>query len=276
MNALLIALIVLTSLTLITLAWVVIGLLVALRQTLPELRRQVGDLNAKMDTLKQQALQVMEETVHTLQSATHTLQQAERTMREAAETMENLHIITDNIRHKLEVADAIGAKVRRLPERTARLLGRLVHQGFKLGGQLVSSQIEKRLQGKRLTVYESARGLESHAEPARTSESAAHIEQAVHGQDARATAIHGQDARATAQSLGVLPEHGSEDAVAPAVGADSPVRATSEEHADMTVRATSEERTDTTVRATDANSATQTAEGVPTGETSPHTTHKEG
>lgn len=254
MNALLIALIVLTSLTLIALAWVVIGLLAVIRHTLPEIRRQVNDLNAQMTELKQQAVHVMGETVLTLQNATNALQQAERTMREAAETMENLHIITDNIRHKLEVVDAIGAKVRRLPERTARLLGRLVHQGFKLGGQLVSSQVEKRLQGKRLTVYESARGLESHAEPVRISESAAHTEQTVHG----------QDARATAQGLGVLPEHGGESAVAPAVGTDNPVRATSEEH------------TDTAVRATDANSAPQAAEGILIGETPPHTTHKEG
>lgn len=242
MNALLIALIVLTSLTLIALAWVMIGILVALRQTLPELRRRVSDLNAKVDALQRQALQVMEETVHTLQSATHTLQQAERTMREAAETMENLHLITDNIRHKLEVADAIGAKVRRLPERTARLLGWLVHQGFKLGGQLVSSQIEKRLQGKRLTVYESARGIEPHAEPNRISDNTAYTEQAVRE----------QGAHATAQSVDTSLGHGGETIVAPAAEPDSPARAA------------------------DANSALQAAESVPIGETPPHITHKEG
>ncbi|MCS7301268.1 MAG: hypothetical protein NZ556_06925, partial [Fimbriimonadales bacterium] len=156
-NALLLTLITLMSLTLLVLAWAVIALLLVARRELPKLQRQMGEINGRV-------AKVLDELVPTVQHTTLTLKEAERALREAAETIENLHIVSDNIRHKLEVADAVGAKVRRLPERTARLLGRLVHHGFKLGGQLLSAQIEKRLQGRRATVYDTPRGLGSPAQ----------------------------------------------------------------------------------------------------------------
>jgi len=155
-DTLLMILIGLMSLTLLVLAWAVIGLLVVAKRELPKLQRQVSDINGRV-------VQVLDEVIPTLQGATHTLKEAERALHEAAETIENLHIVSDNIRHKLEVADAIGARVRRLPERTARVLGRLMHQGFKLGGRMLSQQLEKRLQGRRATVYDDATPI--HAAP---------------------------------------------------------------------------------------------------------------
>lgn len=148
-DTLLMILIGLMSLTLLVLAWAVIGLLLVAKRELPKLQRQVNEINGRV-------VQVLDEVIPTLQGATHTLKEAERALHEAAETIENIHIVSDNLRHKLEVADAVGAKVRRLPERTARMLGRLMHQGFKLGGRLVSQQLEKRLQGRRTTVYDGA------------------------------------------------------------------------------------------------------------------------
>lgn len=149
-ETLLMILIGLMSLTLLVLAWAVIGLLVVAKRELPKLRRQVSDINGRV-------VQVLDEVIPTIQGATHTLKEAERALHEAAETIENLHIVSDNIRHKLEVADTIGARVRRLPERTARMLGRLMHYGFKLGGQLVSQQLEKRQQARRrVSVYDGA------------------------------------------------------------------------------------------------------------------------
>ncbi len=153
-DALLMILIVLMSLTLLVLAWVVIGLLLVARCELPKLQRQMSEMNGRV-------AQLLDELVPTVQHTTLALKEAERALHEAAETIENLHIVSDNIRHKLEVADAVGAKVRRLPEKTARFLGRVMHQGFKLGGQLISSQLEKRLQPKRATVYDGARGLDT-------------------------------------------------------------------------------------------------------------------
>jgi len=132
------------------LAWAVIGLLVVAKRELPKLQRQVSDINGRV-------ARVLDEVIPTLQGATHTLKEAERALHEAAETIENLHIVSDNIRHKLEVADAVGARVRRLPERTARVLGRLMHQGFKLGGRMLSQQLEKRQQARRrASVYDGA------------------------------------------------------------------------------------------------------------------------
>jgi len=148
-DTLLMILIGLMSLTLLALAWAMIGLLVVVKRELPKLRQQVSEVNGRV-------VRVLDEMIPTLQGATHTLQEAQRALHEAAETIENLHIVSDNIRHKLEVADAVGAKVRRLPERTARLLGRLMHQGFKLGGRMLSQQLEKRLQARRATVYDGA------------------------------------------------------------------------------------------------------------------------
>jgi uncharacterized protein YoxC len=148
-DTLLMILIGLMSLTLLALAWAVIGLLVVAKREVPKLRQQVSEVNGRV-------VRVLDELIPTLQGATHTLQEAQRALHEAAETIENLHIVSDNIRHKLEVADAVGAKVRRLPERTARVLGRLMHQGFKLGGRILSQQLEKRLQGRRATVYDGA------------------------------------------------------------------------------------------------------------------------
>jgi len=149
-DTLLMILIGLMSLTLLALAWATIGLLVVAKRELPKLQRQVSDINGRV-------ARVLDEVIPTLQGATHTLKEAERALHEAAETIENLHIVSDNIRHKLEVADAVGARVRRLPERTARVLGRLMHQGFKLGGRLVSQQLEKRHHARRrASVYDSA------------------------------------------------------------------------------------------------------------------------
>ncbi|MCX7992576.1 MAG: hypothetical protein N2651_02780 [Fimbriimonadales bacterium] len=151
-DVLLLILIALMSVTLLVLAWAVIGLLIVAKRELPKLQQQVNEINGRV-------VQVLDELVPTLHGATLTLKEAERALHEAAETVENLHIVSDNIRHKLEVADAVGAKVRRLPEKTARFLGRLMHQGFKLGGQILSAQIEKRLTGKRATVYDGVQGL---------------------------------------------------------------------------------------------------------------------
>ena len=147
-DTLLMILIGLMSLTLLVLAWAVIGLSVVAKRELPKLRQQVQEVNGRV-------VRVLDEVIPTLQGATHTLKEAERALHEAAETIENLHIVSDNIRHKLEVADAVGARVRRLPERTARMLGRLMHQGFKLGGRMLSQQLEKRQQARRrASVYD--------------------------------------------------------------------------------------------------------------------------
>ena len=148
-DTLLMVLIALMSLTLLALAWAVIGLLVVAKRELPKLQRQMSELQGRV-------AQVLDELIPTVQHTTLTLKEAERALHEAAETIENLHIVSDNIRHKLEVADAVGAKVRRLPEKTARWLGRLMHQGFQLGGRLISNQIEKRSQPKRPTIYDGA------------------------------------------------------------------------------------------------------------------------
>jgi uncharacterized protein YoxC len=149
-DTLLMILIGLMSLTLLVLAWAVIGLSVVAKRELPKLRQQVQEVNGRV-------VRVLDEVIPTLQGATHTLKEAERALHEAAETIENLHIVSDNIRHKLEVADAVGARVRRLPERTARVLGRLMHQGFKLGGRMLSQQLEKRQQARRrVSVYDGA------------------------------------------------------------------------------------------------------------------------
>lgn len=144
---LLMILIGLMSLTLLVLSWAVIGLLVVAKREIPKLQRQTARL--------------LDEVIPTIKHTTLTLQEAERAMREAAETLENFHIVSDNIRHKLEAADAVGAKLRRVPEKTARLLGRLIHHGFKLGGRVVSQQVEKRLSAQRATVYDGASGLDT-------------------------------------------------------------------------------------------------------------------
>lgn len=158
-ETLLMILIGLMSLTLLALAWAVIGLLIVAKRELPKLQRQVSDINGRV-------VQVLEEVIPTIQGATHTLKEAERALHEAAETIENLHIVSDNIRHKLEVADSVGARVRRLPERTARALGRLMHQGFRLGGQLVSQQLEKRQQARRrATIYDGATPVQAPPSP---------------------------------------------------------------------------------------------------------------
>lgn len=250
-DALLMILIVLMSLTLLVLAWAVIGLLVVARRELPKLQKQVSDLNGRV-------LQVLDEVIPTVQHTTLALKEAERALHEAAETIENLHIVSDNIRHKLEVADAVGAKVRRLPEKTARFLGRLMHQGFKLGGQLISSQLEKRLQPKRATVYEGARGLgvpPKQADALPDSGLGVSPKQEATASSGNVVSGTGGDARATeGRGLGVSPK---QDAVAS--GGDAAISAGS---------------TGGDARATSENSAPFEAESVPTGEatTTPHTT----
>ncbi len=134
-DTLLLILIVLMALTLLVLCWATIALLVQARKELPVLRRRVDELNGRLG-------RVLEETVPALQTTTQALQEAHRALREAAETIENLHIVTDNIRHKLEVADEVAGKVRRVPEKAARLLGKLMNQAFKLGGQLLLQRLQ--------------------------------------------------------------------------------------------------------------------------------------
>jgi len=127
-DTLLMVLIALMALTLLILSWAVIALLVQARRELPVLRQRVDELNGRL-------ARVLEETVPVLQT-TH------RTLEEVAETMENLHIVSDNIRHKLEVADEVAGKMRRVPEKAARALGRLMHYAFKLGGQLILQRLQ--------------------------------------------------------------------------------------------------------------------------------------
>jgi hypothetical protein len=136
-DTLLLILIGLMSLTLLTLSWATIALLMQARKELPVLRQRVDELNMRLG-------RVLEETVPALQTTTQALQEAHRALHEAAETMENLHIVSDNIRHKLEVADEVAGKVRRVPEKAARVLGRLMHYAFKLGGQLLLQRLQGR------------------------------------------------------------------------------------------------------------------------------------
>ncbi len=146
-DTLLIILIVLMVITLGALCWSMIALAVVLRQQVPQIRQRVDDLHLRL-------AQVLEETIPTLRGTAKTLDEAQRTLHELAETAENLHYVSDNLRHKLEVADQIGAKVRRLPEKTARLLGRILHTSIQFGGQVLLRQIEKRRRPSRPTVYE--------------------------------------------------------------------------------------------------------------------------
>ena len=281
-DALLMILIVLMSLTLLVLAWAVIGLLVVARRELPKLQKQVSDLNGRV-------LQVLDEVIPTVQHTTLALKEAERALHEAAETIENLHIVSDNIRHKLEVADAVGAKVRRLPEKTARFLGRLMHQGFKLGGQLISSQLEKRLQPKRATVYEGARGLgvlPKQADALPDSGLGVSPKQEATASSGNVVSGTGGDARATeGRGLGVSPKQeatASSGNVVSGTGGDarategrglgvSPKQDAVASGGDAAISAGS---TGGDARATSENSAPFEAESVPTGEatTTPHTT----
>ncbi|MCX7925508.1 MAG: hypothetical protein N2554_06840 [Fimbriimonadales bacterium] len=210
---LLMILIGLMSLTLLTLAWAVIALLVVAKRELPKLQRQVSELNGRF-------AQLLDELIPTVQQTTLALKEAHRALHEAAETIENVHIVSDNIRHKLEVADAVGAKVRRLPEKAARLLGRLMHQGFKLGGQLLSAQIEKRLQSRRATVYDGARGLDSPVQ-AETHGGLGVPPKQERGLDTPVQAD-------THSGLGVPPKQDGEDAVVLTGSAGGDARATGE------------------------------------------------
>lgn len=237
-DTLLIVLIVLMSLTLLGLAWGTIALLLVARYTLPAIRREVNEVKAQVNTLNQRALQVLDELIPAVQHTTLALKEAERALHEAAETIENLHIVSDNVRHKLEVADEIGAKVRRLPEKAARLLGKLMHQGFKLGGRLISHPIERRLQPKRATVY-NARSPEVSVQPPLPGDSGS----------AAALEAHPADGEPTAAANAGISRHGG---------------ASTEISPDRDIRAPSED------------SAPPEAERVPTGEATTHTTHKEG
>jgi hypothetical protein len=66
-DTLLMILIGLMSLTLLVLAWAMIGLLVVVKRELPKLRQQVSDINGRV-------ARVLDEMIPTLQGATHTLQ----------------------------------------------------------------------------------------------------------------------------------------------------------------------------------------------------------
>lgn len=135
-DTLLIFLIALMVLNLVVLSGAVAGLAIALRKQLPDIRQRIDTVQARVVTL-------LDETIPTLQGTHKALDEATRALHEAAATIENLHHVTDNIRHKLEVADAIGAKVRKVPEKTARMLGKLIHQTFRLGGRVLTRQLER-------------------------------------------------------------------------------------------------------------------------------------
>ncbi len=154
-EALLIALIALVAITLVALCWAVIALALVLRQQVPLIREQVTQIRRQVDDLHLRAGQVLEHTIPALEGAAKTLEEAQRALHEVAESAQNLHYVSDNLRHKLEVADQVGAKLRRLPEKTARTLGRLVHWGFQLGGQALSKQVERRRRREHPTIYRS-------------------------------------------------------------------------------------------------------------------------
>lgn len=135
-DTLLMILIGLMVLNLVVLSGAVAGLALALRKQLPEIRDRI-------DTVQARVVSLLDETIPTLQGTHKALDEATRALHEAAETVQNLHILTDNLRHKLEVMDTIGAKVRRVPEKTARMLGKLVQQTFKFSGQLIARQLER-------------------------------------------------------------------------------------------------------------------------------------
>lgn len=166
-DALLIILIALMAITLVALSWAVIALALLLRQQVPLIRDQVTQIRRQVDDLHLRAVQVLEHTIPALQGAAKTLEEAQRALHEVAESAQNLHYVSDNLRHKLEVADQVGAKLRRLPEKTARTLGRLMHWGFQLGGQALSKQIEKRRRREHPTIYRSEEQLEPPLENAR-------------------------------------------------------------------------------------------------------------
>jgi uncharacterized protein YoxC len=142
-DTLLMILIVLMSLTLLVLTWAVIALLVQLRRELPAMRQRMDDLYGRLGRVLDETADAMEEVV---------------------ETMKNLHIVSDNIRHKVEVTDEVASKVRRLPEKMARSLGRLMHRAFELSGQLIMRQLSRGRDG-RVPSIRTARPVDAQAAP---------------------------------------------------------------------------------------------------------------
>ncbi len=208
MNTLLIVLITLMSITLLVLSWAVIALLIQARRQLPTITQRVEEINARVITLLDETIptvhsaqKLLDETIPTLHSTQKAIDEAARALHEAAETIENLHIVTDNVRHKLEVADEVGGKIRRLPEKTARFLGRLMHQSFKIGGRIVSRQIQRITESPRPTVYS-----------VRSTNSAQSLDEAIGEPPNRRFAIEAEEEASPVEATHTTTEGGTRDA----------------------------------------------------------------
>jgi Flp pilus assembly protein TadB len=123
-NGLLIALIVLMSLTLIAFVWAMISFVYYLRP--------------RVDKMNENLNRVLTETIPALEETQHAIHEAHRALSEAASTLENVHIVSDNLRHKIEVVDSVAGKVRKIPETTARVLGTLLGVTMRAGGRFIA------------------------------------------------------------------------------------------------------------------------------------------
>lgn len=124
MNYLLITLIVLMSLTLMAFVWALIAFVYYLR---PRIDRMNDNLN-----------RVLTETIPALEETQRAIHEAHRALSEAASTLENVHVVSDNLRHKIEVVDSVAGKVRKIPETTARVLGTLLGVTMRAGGRIIT------------------------------------------------------------------------------------------------------------------------------------------
>lgn len=124
MNYLLITLIVLMSLTLMIFVWAIIAFVYYLR---PRIDRMNDNLN-----------RVLTETIPALEETQRAIHEAHRALSEAASTLENVHVVSDNIRHKIEVVDTVAGKVRKIPETTAKVLGTLLGVTMRAGGRFIT------------------------------------------------------------------------------------------------------------------------------------------
>lgn len=119
------------SITLMVFIWAVIALVILIRKQSPK----IEELNTNLN-------RVLSETVPALEQTNRAIEEAHRALSETADTIQNLHMLSDNLRHKVEVADSIAGKVRKLPEQTARLLGGLLGSALKGGGRLVANKFQ--------------------------------------------------------------------------------------------------------------------------------------
>lgn len=124
MNYLLITLIVLMSFTLMVFVWAIIAFVFYLRP--------------RIDKMNENLNRVLTETIPALEETQRAIHEAHRALNEAASTLENAHIVSDNIRHKLEVVDHVAGKVRKIPETTARVLGTLLGVTMRAGGRFIA------------------------------------------------------------------------------------------------------------------------------------------